>query len=49
MNMIEESKIIKDKCKLTANPGDIILFNSRALHKAGNIHKGNRVILWLYF
>ena len=50
MNMINPI-IFKENVKIsfTANKGDIIIFNSRFLHRATKPIHGERVVLWLYF
>lgn len=48
------SKIIKSYTNskrelLTLNKGDLLIFNSRGLHRASDIRSGSRNLLWFYF
>ena len=50
MNLIKtEDKDLDNYEYFTGNPGDIFIFNSRYLHRATEIKKGGREILWYYF
>ena len=35
--------------KLTLKKGDLLIFDTRNLHKASKINNGERKILWFYF
>ena len=48
MNDISPSEL-KESIFFTCNIGDIIIFDSRALHRATNIYLGERSIIWLYY
>ncbi len=48
-NEIEKIKNISEDVSLTGKKGDLVLFDSRNIHWAGNLNKGMRKLLWVYF
>lgn len=47
--LVEKKRAQLDTAFFTANRGDLIIFDSRSLHRATNIQKGDRHIMWFYY